>query len=76
MAIKVKHGHSGVGVRIVKESRAEYDPEITMSLMDAARLLFELKAFLRADPLGAGCLDQVGAKRRREEVARCRATSS
>lgn len=67
--IKVKRGHSGKGVMLVKKRQRHAEQEMTMSLMDAAELLFNLKAFLRAHPLGAGCIDQVHERRQREERA-------
>lgn len=67
--IQIKRGHSGKGVRLVKKRQRHFEEELTMSLADAADLLFDLKAFLREHPLGKGSIDRAHERRMRREAA-------
>ena len=59
---------NGSGASITKKDKriGMYEPQISMSISDAARLLFDLKDALKKHPLGNSAIDAAHRQRRRE----------
>lgn len=70
--LKFEPGRNGRGVRLrIERAIGRHPFDVGLSYMDAADALFDLKDFLQASDTGRRCLDDVAARRREEEAARC-----